>query len=133
MAMLEKRLGLHLLGSDVYVNVVGGLSLTEPGVDLAILAAIVSSFRDRPVPGNAVVFGEVGLAGEIRAVGFPYNRVKEASNLGFESAILPKKNLPLNEPLKGFSLVGVSSVGECLEHLDRGRDMGAGSNARESG
>ncbi len=133
LAMLEKRIGLHLLGSDVYVNVVGGLSLTEPGVDLAILAAIVSSFRDRPLPGNAVVFGEVGLAGEIRAVGFPYSRVKEASNLGFKSAILPKKNLPLNETLEDFSLVGVSSVGECLELLDGAREMRVGSNDDESG
>jgi len=101
-------------------------------VDLAILAAIVSSFRDRPLPGNVVVFGEVGLAGEIRAVGFPYSRVKEAFNLGFETAILPKKNLPLNESLESFSLVGVSSVGECLGHLD-GAATRAGINDGEDG
>lgn len=115
LAMLEKRLGLDLLGSDVYINVAGGFSLTEPGVDLAIVAAIVSSLGNRPLPDSTVVFGEVGLAGEIRAVAFPQNRVKEAAMMGFRNLILPANSLPLNEPVRGVSLRGVATVGECLE------------------
>jgi DNA repair protein RadA/Sms len=117
LAMLEKRLGLDLLGSDVYINVAGGFSLTEPGVDLAIVAAIVSSLGNRPLPESTVVFGEVGLAGEIRAVSFPQNRVKEASMMGFRNLILPANSLPLNEPVRGVSLQGVATVGECLEAI----------------
>ena len=117
LAMLEKRLGLDLLGSDVYINVAGGFSLTEPGVDLAIVAAIVSSLGNRPLPESTVVFGEVGLAGEIRAVSFPRNRVKEASMMGFRNLILPANSLPLNEPVRGVSLQGVATVGECLEAI----------------
>jgi len=117
LAMLEKRLGLDLLGSDVYINVAGGFSLTEPGVDLAIVAAIVSSLGNRPLPESTVVFGEVGLAGEIRAVSFPRNRVKEASMMGFRNLILPANSLPLSEPVRGVSLQGVATVGECLEAI----------------
>ncbi len=117
LAMLEKRLGLDLLGSDVYINVAGGFSLTEPGVDLAIVAAIVSSLGNRPIPESTVVFGEVGLAGEIRAVSFPQNRVKEASMMGFCNLILPANSLPLGEPVRGVSLQGVATVGECLEAI----------------
>ena len=117
LAMLEKRLGLDLLGSDVYINVAGGFSLTEPGVDLAIVAAIVSSLGNRPLPESTVVFGEVGLAGEIRAVSFPRNRVREASMMGFRRLILPANSLPLNEPVRGVSLQGVATVGKCLEAI----------------
>lgn len=117
LAMLEKRLGLDLLGSDVYINVAGGFSLTEPGVDLSIVAAIVSSLGNRPIPESTVVFGEVGLAGEIRAVSFPRNRVKEASMMGFRNLILPANSLPLSEPVRGVSLQGVATVGDCLEAI----------------
>lgn len=115
LAMLEKRLGLHLLGTDVYVNVAGGLNLSEPALDLAVVAAIVSSFRDLALPATSVVFAEVGLAGEIRAVSHAHTRVKEAAAQGFKKAILPKGNLPLSEPVPGIDLIGVSSVGEFLE------------------
>lgn len=114
LAMLEKRAGLHLLGTDVYVNVAGGLNLTEPAVDLAIVAAIVSSFRNHPVSSKTVVFGEVGLAGEVRAVSFAHTRVKEAKALGFERVILPASSLPLSEPVKHIRLEGVSSVHDYL-------------------
>ncbi len=117
LAMLEKRLGLDLLGSDVYINVAGGFSLTEPGVDLAIVAAIVSSLGNHPLPESTVVFGEVGLAGEIRAVSFPRNRIKEASMMGFRNLILPANSLPLSEPVRGVSLRGVATVGECLQAI----------------
>lgn len=115
LAMLEKRLGYHLLGSDVYVNVAGGIAVVEPAVDLALVAAVVSSFRDRPLAGDVVVFGEVGLAGEIRAVSHPQTRVKEAVNLGFGMVALPKSNLPLAEPTSGVRLEPVSSAMEFLE------------------
>lgn len=114
LAMLEKRAGLHLLGTDVYVNVAGGLNLTEPAVDLAMVAAIVSSFRNQPVSSKTVVFGEVGLAGEVRAVSFGHTRVKEAKALGFERVVLPASSLPLSEPVKGIRLEGVSSVHDYL-------------------
>jgi DNA repair protein RadA/Sms len=115
LAMLEKRLGLHLLGSDVYVNVAGGISLSEPAVDLALVAAVISSFRDRALAGNVVVFGEVGLAGEVRAVSHPLTRVKEAANLGFGVVALPKSNIPLAEPNQGLRLEPVASAWEFLE------------------
>lgn len=115
LAMLEKRLGLHLLGSDVYVNVAGGITVAEPAVDLALVAAVVSSFRDRPLPGEVVVFGEVGLAGEVRAVSHPQTRVKEAANLGFSMVALPRSNLPLPENLPGVKLEPVASALEFLE------------------
>ncbi|MDA2926164.1 DNA repair protein RadA, partial [Acidobacteria bacterium AH-259-G07] len=114
-AMLEKRVGLHLLGSDVYVNVAGGLTLIEPAVDLAIVAAIISSFRDLPLSNETVIFGEVGLAGEIRAVSFAHSRVKEAASQGFKTVILPKSNLPLSQPIQDLQLAGVSSVSEFLQ------------------
>lgn len=118
LAMLEKRLGLHLLGSDVYVNVAGGLSLTEPAVDLAIVAAILSSFQNRPLPPKTVVFGEVGLGGEIRAVNVAHTRVKEAQAMGFETVVLPAGNLPLAEPVKRLRLKGMASVADYLRELD---------------
>lgn len=117
LAMLEKRLGLHLLGSDVYVNVAGGLTLTEPAADLAIVSAIISSFQNRPLPARTVIFGEVGLAGEVRAVSFPHTRVKEALAMGFENVMLPAGSLPLSEPVKKIRLQGVSSVAEYLERI----------------
>lgn len=114
-AVLEKRAGLHLIGSDVYVNVAGKLSLDEPAVDLAILGAIISSFQDIPVPSQTAILGEVGLSGEVRAVNFAHNRVKEAANLGFKRLILPRSNLPLAESVGGIELVGVSSISDYLE------------------
>ena len=114
-AVLEKRAGLHLIGSDVYVNVAGKLSLDEPAVDLAILGAIISSFQDIPVPSQTAILGEVGLSGEVRAVNFSHSRVKEAANLGFKRLILPRSNLPLAESVEGIELVGVSSLSDYLE------------------
>jgi DNA repair protein RadA/Sms len=89
LAVLEARCGLAIGARDVYLNVAGGLRIGEPAADLAIAAALVSSLLDRPVPASAVVFGEVGLAGEVRAVSQPEARLREASKLGFEHAILP--------------------------------------------
>jgi DNA repair protein RadA/Sms len=121
LAMIEKRLGLHLMASDVYVNVAGGLALDEPASDLAVVAAVLSSFRDLPLAKGTVVFGEVGLAGEIRAVSSAYARVREAASLGFEQVILPSHNLPLTEPVDGVQLAGCVAVAECLSWLDSRR------------
>ena len=114
LAMLEKRLGFQLLGSDVFVNAAGGITLAEPAVDLALLGAVVSSFLDVPLPPRTVVFGEVGLAGEVRSVSFSQIRVREALNLGFEKVVLPRGNLPLPEPVSELEVAGVASVGEFL-------------------
>jgi DNA repair protein RadA/Sms len=124
LAMLQKRAGLSLLGCDVYVNVAGGLSLTEPAVDLALVMAIVSSFTERPVQPGTVVFGEVGLAGEVRAVSFAETRVKEALSLGFNRAVLPAGNLPLNNSLSALDVAGCVSVKQCLGWLDTREELG---------
>ncbi|HUG42797.1 MAG TPA: magnesium chelatase domain-containing protein, partial [Acidobacteriota bacterium] len=104
-----------LMGSDVYVNVAGGLNLSEPAVDLPLVAAVASSFYDRPLPPDTVVIGEVGLAGEVRAVNQIHARVREAASLGFQRVLLPENNLPLPEPPKSVLLEGVDSVRKFLE------------------
>ncbi|NJD39268.1 MAG: DNA repair protein RadA [Geobacter sp.] len=115
-AVLEKKAGLHLGGQDIFLNVAGGARLTEPAADLAMLLAVASSHLDRPVPANAVVFGEVGLAGEVRAITQPEPRISEAGKLGFEQCLLPEGNL---RRLAGGSIAlqGVSTVQEALELL----------------
>lgn len=117
LAMLEKRVGLHLLGSDVYLNVAGGLFLSEPATDLAVVAAIVSSFYNRPLCPHTLFFGEVGLGGEVRAVNATQSRLREARNLGFRRVVLPQANLPPAEPVPDVRLEGVASVQELLERL----------------
>ena len=114
LAILEKRAGIPMGGYDVFVSVAGGLKLSEPAVDLAILAAIVSSLRDLPIDAKTVVTGEVGLSGEVRAVGMADRRVTEASKLGFEKIILPAVNKKGIEN-KNIILDGVKSLEEALE------------------
>jgi len=91
-AVLERRIGLPLGQQDVYVNVVGGARILEPAADLAVMLAIISAYQERPMPADMATFGEVGLTGEIRPVGQPEARVKEAANLGFSQLLLPKEN-----------------------------------------
>jgi DNA repair protein RadA/Sms len=90
--IIEKRTGLKVAGHDVFVNVAGGMRVAEPAADLAIAMAVLSSYIDRPVPKETVVFGELGLTGEVRAVSKADDRLREAANLGFESATLPRGN-----------------------------------------
>ena len=114
-AVLEKRAGLHLGGADIFVNVVGGLRIIEPAVDLGIIATIVSSLKDKPIDPKIFVFGEVGLSGEIRAVTQAEVRLKEASKIGFKRAVIPLSN---SEKLKnnlGLEIIGVRNVEDCLE------------------
>ena len=109
MAVLEKRLGLQLGFCDAYVNVAGGMRVAEPAIDLAIVLAILSSFKSKPLPENSLVFGEVGLTGEIRGVSQAEARVAEAINLGYETCILPAVNAKAIKTDK-IRLIGVSHV-----------------------
>jgi len=114
-AILDKKVELHLAGQDIFVNVAGGVRLDEPAVDLAAIAALASSHLNRPVEAKTVIFGEVGLTGEVRAVSQPELRVKEAARLGFDRCILPKGSLKNITPPKGMKLVGIRHAGELME------------------
>ncbi len=114
MAVLEKRLGLQMSGCDAYVNVAGGMKLTEPAMDLGMVMAIVSSFRNKPIDEKTVVFGEVGLSGEVRAVSMAEKRVQEAKKLGFTLCILPAANAEALQGTAGIRIVGVSSVQDAI-------------------
>ncbi len=115
LAVIEKRLGLHLAGQDVYVNVVGGLQIDEPTIDLGIVMAVVSSFRDQPIDSRTVVLGEIGLGGEVRPVSQVELRVREACKLGFNRCLLPEPNLLKYQSIEGIEAVGIRDVREVLE------------------
>ncbi len=114
LAVLEKRCGLKLGQSDVYLNVAGGMKIKEPAIDLAVAAAVISNTKDRVVPQEWVVFGEIGLGGEVRAVPFAEERVKEAARIGFNKVFLPKTNCSLVSNPSGITLVGITKVQEFL-------------------
>ena len=115
MAVLEKRAGIHLSGSDAYVNIAGGMRVNEPAMDLGIVMALVSSFRNRPMMENTIVFGEVGLAGEVRAVSQPQIRINEAVKLGFGNCILPQVCLKNIKKTDKINLIGISSVKDAVK------------------
>ena len=120
MAVLEKRLGYNLGQCDAYVNIAGGIKLNEPALDLAIVMAIMSSYKDKAIPNNTICFGEVGLSGEVRAVNMAEQRVQEAKKLGFEVCILPKVSLEAMKNIKGIKgikLIGVSNVKEAVMQI----------------
>lgn len=114
MAVLEKRLGMSLGNCDAYVNIAGGIKMNEPAIDLGIVMALVSSYRNRPIDEKTIVFGEVGLSGEVRAVNMPEQRVAEAKKLGFETCILPEISLKMVKEIQGIQLVGVKTVNEAV-------------------
>jgi DNA repair protein RadA/Sms len=116
-AMLEKRLGFHLIGDDVFVNIAGGLEVDEPAADLGLVVSITSSFKNIAVDPHIAVFGEVGLTGEVRGVMQASARVREAQNLGFKKIIMPATNKTGLEKLLGIRIVGVKSVEEALDEL----------------
>ncbi len=116
-AMLEKRVGLHLGGDDIFVNLVGGISLDEPAVDLGIVAAVASSFRNIPLDQHTIVFGEVGLAGEVRATSHAQLRLREAARMGFKRVVMPKNNLSGLEQDDRVEIIGVRSVIDALDAL----------------
>ncbi|HEU5282659.1 MAG TPA: DNA repair protein RadA [Burkholderiales bacterium] len=116
LAVLHRHAGIAAFGQDVFVNAVGGVKIDEPAADLAILLAIVSSLRDRPLPQRLVVFGEVGLAGEVRPVQRGQERLREAAKLGFTRALIPKANLP-KSPIEGIEAIGVDRVEEAVARV----------------
>jgi DNA repair protein RadA/Sms len=116
-AVLEKKIGMEILGCDLFVNVAGGLELDDPAGDLGTIAALASSFREKALPARTLVLGEVGLAGEVRAVSQPEIRLAEAARLGFERAFVPLANARHAERPRGLEVVGVESVAEALERL----------------
>lgn len=120
LAVLEKRLGLPLQQHDVYINVVGGMHVDEPAIDLGVVTAIASSLRDVPIDPNLIVFGEVGLTGEVRAVGHIDARLREAAKLGFSRCLLPQANCPTAATLtEEIELCGVRTVAEALDVMSQ--------------
>ncbi len=119
LATLHRHAGVSAYDHDVFLNVVGGVRISETSADLAALVAVASSLRDRPVSNTTVVFGEVGLAGEIRPVSYGEERLREAVKRGFDAAIVPRANLP-KHPIKGIRLVGVDYLRGALEALELG-------------
>ncbi len=116
LAVLHRHGGMYMADQDVFVNVVGGVKVTETSADLALLLAIVSSFKDKSLPKDLVVFGEVGLAGEIRPVPGGQERLQEAAKHGFTRAIVPKGNAP-KAPIKGLIVVPVSKIDQALDAI----------------
>jgi DNA repair protein RadA/Sms len=117
LAVLEKRAGLNLIAEDVFVNVAGGMTVDEPAADLAIVASVASSVRNRPIRAGSAVFGEVGLAGEVRGTSQASLRIREAAQMGFPRCILPDGNVVPAEAPNGCELVGVRTVTEALDQL----------------
>ena len=116
-AVLEKKMGVKLFNQDIFVNVAGGVQVDEPGVDLGIIAAVASSYEEKAIDPRTVIFGEVGLAGEIRGIAQAEARVKEAGKLGFERCILPTSNSSQLGHIKNPELSGVGSLNECWQIL----------------
>ncbi|MBQ3414037.1 MAG: DNA repair protein RadA [Clostridia bacterium] len=116
-AVLEKKSGIMLGSEDVYVNVVGGIKINEPSIDLGIIASTVSSFKNIPIPRNMVIMGEVGLTGEVRKINLVEKRLKEAEKLGFKTCIIPESNKKgLKENYK-LDIIGVSNVNEAMKKI----------------
>ena len=117
MAVLEKRAGIAMSANDAYINITGGIRMNEPAIDLGIILALASSYRDRPVDEKTMCFGEVGLSGEVRSVNMPQQRVLEAAKMGFETCILPITSLESVKNTKDIRLIGVSNVKEAISIL----------------
>jgi DNA repair protein RadA/Sms len=116
LAVLHRHAGIACSDQDVFVNAVGGVRITEPAADLAILLAVFSSFREQPLPEKLVVFGEVGLAGEVRPAPRGQDRLREAAKLGFRRALIPKANAP-KQPIDGIEVVAVERLADALAAL----------------
>lgn len=115
MAVLEKRAGMHLSNADAYVNIAGGIKMNEPAIDLGIVMAIVSSYKNRPIDEKTIVFGEVGLSGEVRAVSMPEQRVAEAKKLGFETCIVPEVSKEMLKGMTGIKVIGVNTISDAIQ------------------
>ena len=117
MAVIEKRIGMHLSTCDAYVNIAGGIRMNEPAIDLAIVLALISSYKDIAIDEKTLAFGEVGLSGEIRAVSMAQQRVAEARKLGFETIILPAVSMPSIGKVEGIRLLPAANLREALKYL----------------
>ena len=124
-AMMEKRMGIPMTGCDIYVNAAGGLQIDEPASDLALFAAILSSFRNRALPPSTVLIGELGLSGEVRPVSQAHVRVREAAAMGFRRCILPAGNIPLHDPVESIELIPLRTILELSEAIFGGTVAGA--------
>jgi DNA repair protein RadA/Sms len=120
-AVMDKRLGIHLFGHDIFLNIAGGMKVEEPGADLGVIASIASSFRDKVIDPEVVIFGEVGLGGEVRGISQAEGRTKEAARLGFRRCLLPRQNEEKIKPINGIQFIGVRTVREAMEVLFEGR------------
>ncbi len=116
-AVMEKQLGMHLMGYDIFMNVAGGVKVIEPAVDMAIVSAIASSFLDKPISNGTVVLGEVGLTGEVRAIGQVDARVAEAKKMGFKRCLVPDSNLKRIPDIDGVEISGIKKVSEAVDTL----------------
>lgn len=118
-AILEKKLGYSMQGQDVYINVVGGLRLTETASDLAVITAVASNFKNFVIDGKTLILGEVGLTGEVRSVSFAQRRISEAKKLGFERCIVPKDNFKEASEVKGIEIIPVHTVADTIKLLNK--------------
>jgi DNA repair protein RadA/Sms len=116
-AVMEKKLGMHLMGHDIFMNVAGGVRIDEPAVDMGVVAAIASSFLDRPIQNGSVVLGEVGLTGEVRAISHVEMRVAEIKKMGFTTCLVPAGNLKRMPEVEGIKLVGIETVADAVDEL----------------
>ena len=116
-AVMEKKLGMHLMGYDIFMNVAGGVKITEPAVDMAIVAAVASSFLDKAIPDDTVVLGEIGLTGEVRAIGQVDIRISECHKMGFNRCLAPESNLKNLPDLADIEIVGIKTLSEAVENL----------------
>ncbi len=117
LAVLHRHAGVAMVNQDVYVNVVGGVRVTETAADLAVLLSVLSSFRDKPLPNDLIAFGEIGLAGEVRPVPDGLERIKEASKHGFKKAIVPKANIPKETAIDGMQIIPVQRLHEAIDYI----------------
>lgn len=117
LAVLDKIAGLNLHSQDCYLNVVGGMNITEPSSDLAVVAAVASSYREKPINGKMIIFGEVGLTGEVRSVSHCQQRIVESKRLGFDMCVVPSKNLEGLTAVKGMKVYGVDTVQEAFDYI----------------
>jgi DNA repair protein RadA/Sms len=116
-AVMEKKLGMQLMGYDIFMNVAGGVRVVEPAVDMAIVAAVASSFLDKPISDGTVVLGEVGLTGEVRAIGHVETRISESRKMGFTRCLIPAGNLKRVPKIEGIEITGASTVAEVAQNL----------------
>jgi DNA repair protein RadA/Sms len=116
-AVMEKKLGMHLMGHDIFINVAGGVKIDEPAVDMGIVSAVASSFLDRSILKGTIIFGEVGLTGEVRAIGHVETRIAEAKKMGFTRCLIPKSNANRMGPTKGIEITGIKTVSQAMEEL----------------